>query len=523
MDKNSKLSRIKMDKWYFIVFSFLLALLLIYYQFSSQINPFLNFKMFNTINIFDGLIFTVFIMITIVSSWYFGGHSAFMFTSISWNFEILLFTIYTGRPELLIELLNLIPVFMLYFRESPRDRQLRMYQQSLKARISERETTLHENETKFIELADCLPLGVFETDEHGNFMYVNEAWLELFGYTYDEISEGLKIYDILRSGDCIKILNSQDTLQEEFIVTKKDKTTFSALIYSNMIENSVTRILRGVLIDNTARKKYIETLKREKEEAMESDYLKSSFLANMSHEIRTPLTAILGFSELLLKDNNIPTHKLETFLQHIKENGHHLLNLVNDVIDVAKLEAGQFNINKETFNLREFLDNIFVTYKQILEQKYDVHHIHFFLEADENDVEIYTDQTRLRQIIINLLNNAIKFTNEGHIKFGYKFIDIDRIELFVEDTGIGIKEDKQEIIFERFRQAEELSLTQKSAGTGLGLSISQKLVELIGGDKLNVYSVYGEGSRFYFSLSTRYEKEENLKASKRSVFYASDG
>jgi PAS domain S-box-containing protein len=521
MDKNSKLYRLKRDKWYFIVFSLFLLLIFFYHQFSTQINPVLNFKIFDTISIFDGLIFTIFISITIVSSWYFGGHRAFMFTSMSWNIEIFLFTIYTGRPELLTELINLIFVFILYFRESPIDKRLRLYQESLMCGISDREKKLRENEIKFIELADRLPQGIFETDEQGNIIYVNEAWLEICGYNHDDFFDGLNISDILDSNSFMTMLKSHDTLQEEFIVTKKDKTTFSALIFSNMIENSVMRISRGILIDNTARKKYVEELKREKDKAMESDRLKSAFLANMSHEFRTPLTAILGFSELLLRDKKLPQKKSEEFINHIKENGHHLLNLINDVIDIAKIEANQFNIYEESFALKEFMDKIFITYKKILIQKYKKHHIRFFLETDENDVELYTDQLRLRQVIINLLNNAFKFTNEGHVTFGYKFVNGDTIEIFVEDTGIGIKDDKQAVIFERFRQADELSLTQKSAGTGLGLSISQKLVELIGGDKINVYSVYGEGSRFYFKFLV---KQNSIKeTSEKSVFYTSNG
>ncbi|MGE0079337.1 MAG: ATP-binding protein [Bacteroidales bacterium] len=235
-----------------------------------------------------------------------------------------------------------------------------------------------------------------------------------------------------------------------------------------------------------------------KEKAIESDKLKSAFLANMSHEIRTPMNAILGFSELVSR-KNIQPEKREIYTQHIVNNGKLLLHLVDDIIDLAKIEAGQLKFKRNTTNVEELL--IELMHFCISEKKR--------LKKDELDIVcegnkgghpmwLLCDSFRLKQVLLNLLSNALKFTFSGSVVFGYDIPNNATIQFYVKDSGIGIRPDQQTIIFDRFRQADD-SATRQFGGTGLGLTISKKLVELMGG-RIWVNSKSNEGSNFHFTL-----------------------
>jgi len=266
-----------------------------------------------------------------------------------------------------------------------------------------------------------------------------------------------------------------------------------------------------VLVNN-ARK----SLMSEYEKAKRSDNLKTAFLANMSHEIRTPMNGILGFSELLDDDELTPEQRRE-YINIINERGRHLMAIINDILDIAKIDSNQLDVSKVTFDLHHLLDDILLSYKN--EQKQNgKEHIKIILEkaVDEEKNFITSDDLRLRQILNNLLSNALKFTKTGFIKFGYT-IQGNKLEFFVQDTGKGIAKEKQPIIFERFRQEEE-TYTRQFGGTGLGLSISRGLVELLGGD-IRFDSEEGKGSTFFFTIpynpsrevSAMYEKKDPVK------------
>ncbi|MCB8964087.1 MAG: response regulator [Bacteroidales bacterium] len=238
-------------------------------------------------------------------------------------------------------------------------------------------------------------------------------------------------------------------------------------------------------------------LRQAKEKAVESDRLKSAFLANMSHEIRTPMNAILGFAELVSRQN-IQPEKREVYTQHIVNNGKILLNLVDDIIDLAKIEAGQLKFRRNTTNISELLAELLET--SIAEKK----------RLKKNDIQItcnpdnrnttqwlLCDNLRLKQVMLNLLSNALKFTFGGSIEFGYTIPNNATIQFYVKDSGIGILPEQQSIIFERFRQADDTA-TRQFGGTGLGLAISKKLVELMGG-RIWVTSEPHVGSTFYFT------------------------
>lgn len=232
--------------------------------------------------------------------------------------------------------------------------------------------------------------------------------------------------------------------------------------------------------------------------AEEADILKSNFLANMSHEIRTPMNGILGFAQLL-KNEESPD-KRERYIDIIYHNGMMLVNLIDDIIDLSKIDAGQLTVNPADCNLDNLMFEVYTFFNEI-KFKQEKEHINIRLlnlNDDESNV-LYTDSQRLRQVLVNLIGNALKFTERGSVEFGY-IINEDKsnIEFFVRDTGIGIPKDKQDIIFDRFRQVQEGS-TRKYGGTGIGLYITKHIIELLGG---NIWfeSEVGEGTTFHFSL-----------------------
>ncbi len=230
----------------------------------------------------------------------------------------------------------------------------------------------------------------------------------------------------------------------------------------------------------------------------ELDRLKSSFLANMSHELRTPLNSILGFADVILEELDGPlTDYMNNDLRLIQKNGQHLLHLINDVLDMAKIEAGRMNLNPEKFRIYEVLDEVTSITSTLASEK----NLSLFIdEGSDQEAEIYADHTRLRQVMINLVNNAIKFTETGKIAVKVTSIEGARVLISVTDTGIGISADKLEAVFQEFTQVDTSS-TRKAGGTGLGLPISRRLVEMHGG-RLWAEStgVNGEGSTFFVEL-----------------------
>jgi PAS domain S-box-containing protein len=235
-----------------------------------------------------------------------------------------------------------------------------------------------------------------------------------------------------------------------------------------------------------------------KNRAEESDKLKTAFLANMSHEIRTPMNGILGFAEML-NDNSLSSVNRKKYLEIINSNGKMLINLIDDIIDFAKIESGQVNIIQDDFSLNNLLNQVHSTFlaSRLKRNKSRVRMIIRKSFPDEKSF-IRTDPIRLRQILTNLVGNAIKFTHRGHVEFGYSLKDSKTLIFFVKDTGIGIQPDKLEVIFERFMQADS-SPSRRYGGSGLGLAISKGLVELIGG-RMWAESTPDLGSTFYFTL-----------------------
>ncbi|MGM0530811.1 MAG: transporter substrate-binding domain-containing protein [Bacteroidota bacterium] len=240
-----------------------------------------------------------------------------------------------------------------------------------------------------------------------------------------------------------------------------------------------------------------EELEKAKEKAQESDQLKSAFLANMSHEIRTPMNGIMGFADLLKKPK-LSDEKKDYYTELIQKSGERMLNIIGNLLDIAKIEAEQTEIQMKEISVNELLDDLFAMFEPEANKKGLSMTYHKGLSKSED--QLVTDSTKLYQLLTNLINNAIKYTNSGQIKFGYTREDT-ALRFYISDTGIGISPEMQQKIFERFRRAE-LETTSEYDGAGLGLSISKAYVEMLGGE-LWLNSSPGEGSTFYFTLPYR--------------------
>ena len=270
------------------------------------------------------------------------------------------------------------------------------------------------------------------------------------------------------------------------------------LRYANPTETmSESASIIGLITNIQHFKDKEEELMKAKDLAIEAE-LKQSFLANMSHEIRTPLNAIVGFSNLLVSEDDLSDDEKADFINTINSNCELLLKLINDILELSRIESGKMAFSFSTCNLNSWIDNMYMTHSLLIPKE-----IEFIKEVPDATFFIHTDVNRLSQIITNFLNNAAKFTKSGFIKLGYE-IDFSNYEIsiYVEDTGKGIPKEEQRMIFERFYKQDEFV-----QGTGLGLSISMVIAEKLGG-KISVSSEAGKGSRFTFTLPYHNESEE---------------
>jgi signal transduction histidine kinase/ActR/RegA family two-component response regulator len=260
---------------------------------------------------------------------------------------------------------------------------------------------------------------------------------------------------------------------------------------------------RELVFQNAEKEKRAAELIIAKEKAEESDRLKSAFLANMSHEIRTPMSGILGFAELL-KEPKLTGAEQQEYIGIIEESGARMLNIINDIVSISKVESGQMEILISETNVNAQIEFIYTFFKPEVERK----GIRFSLRNSlpTKEAIINSDREKIYAILTNLVKNAIKFTAKGSIEFGYEKKG-KYLEFFVKDTGTGIRQEQMEFIFERFRQGND-SLTRNYEGAGLGLSISKAYVEMLDG-KLWVESEIGKGSTFFFTIPFNTDPEEN--------------
>lgn len=375
--------------------------------------------------------------------------------------------------------------------------------------------------------------GIIVLDLKYNFLLANNAFLKMTGYpessllglnfndliicpieTVDPISGKFSLPRVGTHSDCIlknnkgemvpitistAYLNDESGKPESIMAIIKDITEYKNILHELILHKEHFE----ELVDQRT-KELAETnnkLLAAKEKAEASDKLKSAFLSNMSHEIRTPMNAIIGFSQLL-REPDLPRQTVMNYLDIVTAKGNLLMNIINDIIDISRVEAGEMEVNKSTFSISDMLDELLTTFNK-LKESVNKSHIDLRVIKPEGDHEclIFSDPYRLKQILSNLLDNAIKFTHHGFVQVGYSFTGEGRnkkIRFFVRDSGIGILPENKDIIFNRFRQVDE-SHTREFGGTGLGLTISKKLTMLLSGE-LEVESEFGQGSMFYFSI-----------------------
>ena len=349
---------------------------------------------------------------------------------------------------------------------------------------------------------DQNPASVVITNIHGTIEYANKKFISISGYSQKELIG--KIIRILKPGHTteetyIEIWNrlfaGKEWRGEHQNRTKKREKYWESVLISP-IKNQEGQITNYVILseDISERKKMEKDLIAAKEKAEESDRLKSAFLANMSHEIRTPLNSILGFSDLLTDPELEPDTRSE-FSSMINLSGNNLLSIINDVLDISKIEAGQIVLSEIEVPVRRLVSDIQKEYSF----KAIAKGIELRLEpqASEQEIIVLSDGNRIKQVLINFVGNALKFTESGYIEIGVKMVK-NNIQFHVKDTGIGIAKDYHDKIFDRFRQVEAAQ-TRKYGGNGLGLAITKNLAELMGG-KIWLESEPDIGSTFYFTL-----------------------
>ncbi|MFW5820111.1 MAG: PAS domain S-box protein, partial [Bacteroidota bacterium] len=365
---------------------------------------------------------------------------------------------------------------------------------------------LKNNQLRQRRIIESSPDGLVVIDMDGKILDCNSTFGELLRKATEEVKEK-NFFEFVTDEEIIKVQNIlNETLKTsysknfEFVMRRGDgsrfftETSFGLIHGDDDKEGSFVIVIKNI----DERKAYEDNLKIAKEKAEESDRLKTAFLSNMSHEIRTPMNAIIGFAELLSRLKTSEEEKTE-YIKQINFAADTLMKLIDDIIDISKIEAGQLKMNPSLFHLEPLFEELHSMFRKSLERQNKAH-IHFVVENhhDIKNVQLHTDDFRLRQVFSNLLSNAIKFTSTGKISFGVKSIKNGKICFFVKDSGVGISEDKQKYIFDRFRQGHE-SKESFYGGTGLGLAISKNLLTLMKGE-LKVISAVNKGSEFYFSL-----------------------
>lgn len=284
----------------------------------------------------------------------------------------------------------------------------------------------------------------------------------------------------------------------ENIHVRKDGTTINVAVNAKRIDiEGEVPIIFTTEYDISKLKQFESDLIKAKEHAEESDKLKSAFLANMSHEIRTPMNGIVGFTNILLEED-CTLEDRSHFLHIIERNSQQLLCLIDDIIDIAKIESNELKICIDKCKVSEMLEDLEDNFNQI-KSNLNSNPIALKLEmpSEYNDLVVQTDPIRLRQVVTNLLSNAFKFSDKGTVTYGFN-VNEKSIEFFVKDEGVGIPENKLDEIFERFKQLNFRNIS-KLKGTGLGLAICKGIIERLGGS-ISVESELGVGSRFVFNI-----------------------
>ena len=361
---------------------------------------------------------------------------------------------------------------------------------------------LIESKNKYHTVIENAGDGIIVGDRNGNIIEVNKGFLQMTGFSREEflnkhvsaiftpesIEEKPLRFDLLNNGETLIIERNICGKNGEIIPTemnsKKPDNTYFLTIIRDLRERKKAE--EELLRSN-------EELRTARDKAQESDRLKSSFLTNMSHEIRTPMNGIIGFTELLMKQDLSPELQKD-YLNIILSSGQQLLNIINDVLEISKIETGHITLEKVPFDILSMLKEIISFFKPIAQQDNNT----LSINTSKCNLAILSgDPSKIQQVLTNLINNSLKFTKNGKVEVGI-ITRAGETMFYVKDTGIGIPEEYKDTIFDRFTQAEHPG-SHKQKGTGLGLSICKKLVDIMDGN-IWVESTVGQGSTFYFVI-----------------------
>jgi PAS domain S-box-containing protein len=388
------------------------------------------------------------------------------------------------------------------------------YRQALAMEIEARrrsEESLWNAEAVCRGLIDSASDGMILVDRAGKIHSVNRAAESLFGYAAREL-QGRSVTLLLRKQTPDeRELRIEDLVAGgkppagdrgfELVGRRKDNSMFPMHFRVSEIWLADRRMFAGIVRDVSDEKEAAESLRLAKRAAEEANLAKSEFLANMSHEIRTPMSAILGYADLLLAEEGIeraPPHRIEAF-QTIKRNGEHLLQVINDILDLSKVEAGKMSLERIRCSPSELLCDVHRIIKQSAAAKQLPFHVDVI---GEMPLTIETDPTRLRQVLVNLVGNAVKFTDTGEVTLAVRLIEPQggdpRMEFSVADTGIGMTAEQMAKLFRPFTQADA-STSRRFGGTGLGLTICKRIIDQLGGE-ITVESEYAKGTTFRTSV-----------------------
>ncbi|WP_348822488.1 PAS domain S-box protein [Flavobacterium aestuarii] len=372
------------------------------------------------------------------------------------------------------------------------------------------ESIIEESEERFRLLANNIPGTVYLSnyDEKYTKIYLNDEIEKLTGYPKSDFLEN-KIFfiDLIHPDDIENVLQkNKEALEQKKavhvvyrIIHKNGSIVWVEEFGDSILKNGEIAFMEGIFIDITEKKKN-ESIVKEKELAEAANKAKSEFLANMSHEIRTPLNGIIGYTDLLMSSKLETTQK--QYMKTINQSANILLEVVNDILDFSKIESGKLDLNIEKYCIEDIILQIKeLVHYQAISKNLEINYI-----INEGVPKyIWVDYIRLKQVLINLLTNAIKFTHIGSINLSISVLEVQKNHSFlrfsVKDTGIGIRKSNQKIIFQAFSQ-EDSSTTKKFGGTGLGLTISNQLLSLMN-SKLQINSQYNSGSTFFFDIKLK--------------------
>jgi PAS domain S-box-containing protein len=374
------------------------------------------------------------------------------------------------------------------------------YYPELQSKIEDLENSRANLITIFNSTSDAIIIY----DINGRIISMNKQALILYNINPEEVSN-YSIFDLSsEKNDNSRLLQQWTDIPQNGNVTiewiaNQINTQKEIYVYVSINKTfwDKKEVLVAVVRDFTERKEYEQNLLKALTKAEESDRLKTAFLQNMSHEIRTPLNAISGFSELL-DIPDLSDDKRATFVQIIQNSSNQLISIISDILTISSLETNQVKINTSSVCINSTIIELLTIFKEQARKQNIL--LYAKQQLNDSESEIFTDKTKIIQILSNLISNALKFTHEGFVEFGYNLKE-SYLEFYVKDSGIGINPEFHETIFERFRQADK-SINKLYGGTGLGLAISKAFVELLGG-KIRVQSELGSGSTFYFSILYR--------------------